>query len=129
MNRCRISRKFSLLSEGVAMQQLSNYCGKQSWNSRVPACLVLVLAFGLVAGCKKSGTEEISTGPKTFTTPDAAAQALYDAAKSGNGAAILSIFGPDAKEFLFSGDDGQDKEALTAFTSDYAKMHRWGKLE
>jgi len=111
------------------MKQLSNYGGKQSWNFQMAACLFLLLAFLLLAGCRNSGTEETATGPKTFPTPDAAAQALYNAAKSGNGAAILSIFGPDAKEFLFSGDDNQDKEALTAFTSDYEKMHRWGKLE
>lgn len=109
------------------MKQPSDYSNKRC-GSRHAAWLALLLAVTFAAGCKKPGTEEIAIGPKTFASPDAAAQALYDAAKTGNAGAILAIFGPEAKEFLFSGDDTQDKEALAAFTSDYEKMHRWGKL-
>ncbi len=67
--------------------------------------------------------------PRTFATPDAAAQTLYDAAKSGDTTSILSIFSPDAKDFLLTGDAEEDKAAFNAFMSDYDKMHRWGKLD
>jgi hypothetical protein len=110
------------------MNRLRDYVRKMS-NPRRAAWLALLLAFVLAVGCKKPATEESAAGPKTFASPEAAAQTLYDAAKSGNPTAILSIFGPDAKDFLFSGDATQDKESLDAFCSDYDKMHRWGKLQ
>ena len=50
--------------------------------------------------------------------PDAA---FHEAAKSGDQAALLAIFGPDAKEVLFSGDPVKDKNALQAVRRPHTK--------
>jgi len=89
------------------------------------ATLVLVLAS---PACTKSAPESPG-GPQTFASPDAAAQAVYDAARANDTEAVLRIFGPTAKEFLFTGDPTQDRQAFKAYTDDYDQMHRWGKLE
>jgi Protein of unknown function (DUF2950) len=88
--------------------------------------LLAVLAFSV--GCQKS-QQSAPTGPITFASPSDAAKSLYNAAKSGDTATMVSIFGPEAKDFLFSGDAEQDKAATSAFLSDYDKMHRWSKTE
>jgi len=64
-----------------------------------------------------------------FASQEDAITAIYDAAKAGDSNTLLMIFGPDAKDLLFSGDTVQDKSALAKFTSDYDQMHRWRKLK
>jgi len=82
----------------------------------------------LAVGCNKSQQAETPSGPQTFASPENAEQAIYTAAKAGDGNALITIFGPEAKELIFSGDPVQDKAALDLFTSRYDEMHRWGKL-
>lgn len=90
--------------------------------------IVLLALLVLSVGCQK--TEQSSaTGPITFSSPSDAGKALYNAAKAGDTTTLVSIFGPDAKQFLFSGDAAQDKAATSAFISDYDRMHRWTKTE
>jgi hypothetical protein len=86
----------------------------------------LITITALAVGCKKS--PEAPSGPQMFTSPDSAEQAVYTAAKAGDGNALLVIFGPEAKELIFSGDPVQDKSGLDLFASRYDQMHRWGKL-
>jgi hypothetical protein len=86
------------------------------------------LALACTAGCAKTGTES-ATGPRVFASPDAAAQALYEAAKAGDAQAVLAIFGPTTKDLLMSGDPSQDKQAFKSYTDAYDQMHRWGELE
>ncbi len=71
---------------------------------------------------------KLPSGPKTFASPEAAASAVYDAAKAENGNALLAIFGPGATDLISSGDPVQDKAAREHFASSYDQMHRWGKL-
>jgi hypothetical protein len=94
---------------------------------RLALCATLVLALA-TAACTKSAPES-PAGSQTFASPDAAAQAVYDAAKANDTEAVLRIFGPTAKEFLITGDPTQDRQAFKAYTDDYDQMHRWGKLE
>src|SRR4029453_2933049 len=54
--------------------------------------------------------------------------ALLQAAKSGDQASLIAIFGSDAKEILFSGDPVKDKNTLKDFATAYETMHRWGKI-
>lgn len=89
----------------------------------MPVVLVLCLA----ALCCKTGPEQ--SGPEFFATPDDAARSLYDAAQKGSEQALVAIFGPDAKEYLVSGDPVQDKNAFATFTTAFDAMHRWGKLD
>jgi hypothetical protein len=65
---------------------------------------------------------------KTFGSPQEAGAALLQAARSGDQAALLEIFGPDAKGILFSGNSVLDKSALKDFVAAYETMHRWGKI-
>jgi hypothetical protein len=89
---------------------------------------ILIAAAGCSHAHQGAMGEATSSAPKTFATADAAAKAIYDGAKSGDPNALLAIFGPGAKELLFSGDSVQDKAALDTFTRRYDEMHRWGKL-
>lgn len=90
----------------------------------------LLAVFLLSAGCqKKSEAPGGADQPKTFASPKAAADALYEAAKSGDSNSVLAIFPREAKDYLITGDAAEDKAALNAFASDYDKMHRWGKLD
>jgi hypothetical protein len=93
-------------------------------------CIVLVAVAATIAfpgGCQKS--EQAPSKPKAFASPDAAAGALYDAAKAGDSNALLAIFGPGPTELIVSGDPVQDKTARDKFAASYDQMHRWGKLK
>lgn len=95
-------------------------------NRRCIAVVALAAAFALLGGCQKS--EQAPSGPRTFASPDAAASAVYDAAKAQDGNALLAIFGPGATDLVSSGDPVQDKAGREHFVSSYDQMHRWGKL-
>ncbi|HEY6302313.1 MAG TPA: DUF2950 domain-containing protein [Terriglobales bacterium] len=88
----------------------------------------LITIIALAVGCNKSPQAQAPSGPETFASPDNAGQAIYTAAKAGDGNVLITIFGPEAKELIFSGDAVQDKAGLDLFTSRYDEMHRWGKL-
>jgi Protein of unknown function (DUF2950) len=52
---------------------------------------------------------------KTFDTPDAAAQALIDAAANNDTARLAEIFGPQGRSLLTSGNPDQDKAERLEF--------------
>jgi hypothetical protein len=81
----------------------------------------------VLASCNKS--ENVRAAQKTFASPADAEAAFLDAAKSGDQAALLAIFGPDAKDVLFSGDPVKDKDALQDFVAAYNQMHRWSEIK
>lgn len=93
-----------------------------SFSLAVAALLVNVL---LSEGCKKSA--QASARPTAFTSQDEAGKAVYEAAKAGDTNTLLLLFGTDAKDLLFSGDEVQDKAARDKFVASYEQMHRWGK--
>jgi hypothetical protein len=86
----------------------------------------LIVVTTLSVGCSKS--QPTASGPETFASPESAGQAIYAAAKNGDSNGLIAIFGPEAKELIFSGDPVQDKAGLDLFASHYDEMHRWGKL-
>jgi len=88
-----------------------------------PGLMLLALAISLT-GCSKTDKPSV----KVFPTPDEASNALVAAAKAGDRAAALEIFGPDANEIIFSGDTVEDKNATDSFVARYQVMHRWRKL-
>ena len=90
----------------------------------VAATLLAPLTF--LISCKSAeNVEPHKPVPKTFASPADAGAALFEAAKSGDQQALLAIFGPDAKEFMSSGDAVSDKNSLQAFVAAYEEMHRW----
>jgi hypothetical protein len=95
----------------------------------------IALALALVAGiismtslAKAQGGKAAKETVRTFASPQAAGDALVKAAKSGDQASLLEIFGPEGKEVLFSGDTRLDQAALKDFVAAYDTMHRWGKI-
>jgi hypothetical protein len=65
---------------------------------------------------------------RTFATPDDAANALFNAAKSGDQSEMAGTFGPDSKDLISSGDAVQDKNTAAAFVAGYGVMHRWRRM-
>ncbi len=55
------------------------------------------------------------TRPRTFATPQDAAQALVDAAEKNDSAALLQLFGAQGKDVVESGDSAEDKNARAEF--------------
>jgi hypothetical protein len=90
---------------------------------------ILVLASSSCSKQEKPAETPGQMAQKTFASPDDAAKALVEAAKSDNREAMLAIFGPESKEFIYSGDAGRDKSEFAGFVSDYDVMHRWRKLD
>ncbi len=85
--------------------------------------MLLALVIPLAA-CSNSSKPSF----KLFASPEDAGNALMEAAKSGDQNAALAIFGPEAKQVIYSGDAVQDKTSIDAFAAAYGVMHRWRKM-
>jgi hypothetical protein len=92
--------------------------------------LTFLLTFSSLTSCNKpeKATSEKAV-QKTFASPDDAGAAFLDAAKSGDQSALLAIFGPDAKDLLFTGDQVKDKDTLQDVVAAYNQMHRWREIK
>jgi hypothetical protein len=122
--REQIPETFSWRDGGVGMTHLMPT--ELKTYSRRLVFLTVAVIVALSVGCKKS--EQAAAGPKTFASQEDASKAVYDAAKAGDNNTLLTIFGPDSKDLLFSGDAVQDQAALRKFTTSYDQMHRWERL-
>ena len=85
--------------------------------------MLLALVIPLAA-CSNSSKPSF----KLFASPEDAGNAVMEAAKSGDQNAALAIFGPEAKQIIYSGDAVQDKASIDAFAAAYGVMHRWRKM-
>ena len=92
--------------------------------STITSRLIPLAIVILFAGCSKIAKPSY----QTFASPDAAANGLSTAARSGDANAVVAVFGPDSKDIIFSGDPVQDKEIAGAFVQEYDTMHRWRKM-
>ncbi|HXJ86661.1 MAG TPA: DUF2950 domain-containing protein [Candidatus Binatia bacterium] len=85
--------------------------------------LALVLSYNALLpllASAQSSTEQPSpstqnAAQESFTSPEAAADAMIHAAEQNDTARLLKIFGPEGKEFVSSADPVQDKNYLAAF--------------
>ena len=82
-------------------------------------CMAVAALVLSLASCKKA--DESKPVQKTFASPAEAGTAFFEAAKSGDQAALLAIFGPEGKDVLFSGDPVKDKNALQEFVASYRR--------
>jgi hypothetical protein len=91
------------------------------------ALLGLVVSLASCSNTNKAAEKATSAqaAPRTFQSPAEAGAALFAAAKAGDRDSLLAIFGSDAKEVLFSGDDVVDKNNRERFVSAYSQMNRW----
>lgn len=77
--------------------------------------LHVTFAFALLAAAGPS-SGAAPTGPRTFSTPRQAAEALVAAAEAQDVSALLEILGPGGPALVTSGDDVQDRRDRTKFS-------------
>ncbi len=65
-----------------------------------------------------------SAGEETFKTPQAAAAALFDAAKNRDKPMALKVLGPNSEDLFNTGDPEVDARQHQLFVSKYQQMHR-----
>src|SRR5277367_6314837 len=83
---------------------------------RLTACRAALVA-ALVTGVARAGP------PQYFPTPEAAVQALMEAAKSGEDAKVLAVMGSGAKALVESGDAVADRTVHDRFVTLYDEAH------
>jgi hypothetical protein len=83
----------------------------------LPALLMCVAGIALASARKSRG--------EAFASKQDAAQALIQALRGNNDAALMEILGPDAKNIVSSGDPVADKAAKSRIASAYDQMHRF----
>jgi hypothetical protein len=64
---------------------------------------------------------------RSFKTPDAAAAALVEAARTNDDRDILSVLGPEGAQIVSSGDPADDKTIRNQFVSAYDAKHQMTK--
>jgi hypothetical protein len=84
---------------------------------------ILVAALGLMAAlndpCFGAAAQQ-----RSFSSADEAVKAAVAAARSNDEKALLAIFGPQAKEILFSGDPVADKQRRANFLAAYDEKNQ-----
>jgi hypothetical protein len=78
----------------------------------------------LTAGCFALTANAQQSGQKTFSSPEAASEALFTAARNNDEKAMLDILGDEAKQIVSSGDEAEDTESRANFVQKYQQMHR-----
>lgn len=81
------------------------------------ACLVLVAATLMLAGCARKSDHQ------TFNTPEAAVEAFVAALQKDDTAALQRLLGPGSEDLLSSGDAVQDKGDRADFLAAFGKRH------
>ena len=81
-------------------------------------------AAAVILACLPVSAFSQEKGQKTFATAEEASQALVDAAKNTDEAALIEIVGKSAKEIVSSGDEKQDTHHRAHFVKRYEEMHR-----
>lgn len=82
------------------------------------AVVVMFMAVISFGGESKSVQKQ-----ETFNSPEEAVQAVVTAAKKNDDKKLLAIFGPSAKELLFSGDAVADSQGRKHFLKAYDEKH------
>jgi len=90
---------------------------RQETNMKTNALTVLCVGVSLWA-------QPAATAQTAFDTPQAAAQALIDAAAKNDTAQLSALFGPDGKQILSSGDTKKDQAEREQFSKLVTGKHR-----
>jgi len=81
------------------------------------------LVFVVAAGSVFAQATKQKASQKTFDTPDAATQALIDAASKNDAATLTAVLGSSAKGILTSGDAKQDEAERQEFAKIATEKH------
>jgi hypothetical protein len=106
---------------GVNMEDAMILAGnkRQKRSSRLRNYLAVIATFAvLVIGAVPAFAQ------KAFSSPEEAVKSALAAARSNNDNELLAIFGPGAKEVLFSGDPVADKQRRAEFIAAYDQANR-----
>jgi len=79
--------------------------------------LILIVCFPVLLRAQQQGQ-------KTFSSAEAASEALFTAAQNGDENAMIQILGPNGKQIVSSGDDIEDEHTRMNFVQKYQEMHR-----
>jgi hypothetical protein len=86
---------------------------------RVTVCAIFLTIFAVAGNSHAAAAQQ-----KTFASAEEAVKALIAAAKSNDDKEMLAIFGPGAKELIFSGDAVADKQRRARFLKAYDEKNR-----
>jgi hypothetical protein len=82
-----------------------------------------ICTFGLGLVLLGAGGSALAD-PRTFDSPEAAADAVVAALEAHDRDGLIAIFGSENQDVVLSGDDVADRETWREFLSDYRVMHR-----
>ena len=83
--------------------------------------LGVMFAVGIIFAMTAGGCSKTAQQPqgKSFASPEEAVKALIDACKRNDTQELITIFGPEGKEVLLSGDEVADKTQLATFIENF----------
>src|SRR6185436_7556088 len=113
----------SRMLKGIMKRQISLDCA-----ARVCRAGILVYSVLILTGAACSFAAETRRPPppavgKAFPSPDSAAEALADAAKTKDRAALKAVLGPESDELQMS-DRAQADQELADFAAAFDASHR-----
>jgi hypothetical protein len=88
---------------------------------RVTTVLMMVATFAVLSAC--------SSKPQNFDSPEAAATALFEAAKADGNSALLKVLGKKGRTLVDSGDEVADKNARAQFVEKYTTAMNLDKTD
>ena len=85
------------------------------------ACLVTIFALAFLG---QGGSVEAQSAQKTFTSPEAAVDALVTALKEYNKKDLMAFLGPGSEPLISTGDDVDDEQNWQEFLRAYGEKNR-----
>ena len=79
--------------------------------------------FSLAIAAFLCAATSVAMAQQTFKTPEEAATALVNAAKSGDSKSIVTVLGPDGEDIVSSGDEVADATTRAKFIAAYDAKH------
>ena len=109
-------------TNNLRIEAVETFTVKLACGSVLTMLALLLLGLLLVVGFASSSFAE-EADPKTFASPEQAANALFEAAQKENEPALEAMLGA-GKEVTSSSDEVQDKLEREQFSKKYQEMHR-----
>jgi hypothetical protein len=91
---------------------------------RISALCAFSIAVAMVVMITFAGTSFAAVKQKSFASAEEAVKALITAARNNDDNEILSIYGADAKDLIFSGDRMADKKRRENFLAKYDEQNK-----
>jgi len=82
------------------------------------------IAITIMVVLTLAGTSFAAVKQKSFTSPEEAVKALVTAARNNDDKEMLSIYGANAKDLIFSGDKVADKQRRENFLAKYDEQNK-----